>query len=483
MKEIRRNSYRVALVGFAFVALLVASACGDGKEADEGHYENTELGFAFDYPDEWQLTRESGSFEIAVAEPEETVASIIVGEPRSGQLHGMLVQVNVNNLETEREISEAILGLDDLFAQAFAQVAGSEVRETDSAELAGMPARRYLIDFEFEGSVPSTSEQLIAPTPGLTFQLFCEAPRDRFAEIRTGCQMVIDSFEFTSSPQGQPAATAAPTEGATSTPDAPATGKIAFRSERDGNNEIYIMNADGSELTNLTNNPAWDAGPNWSPDGAQIAFLSDRDGNNEIYVMNADGSGLARLTTEGAIWSAWSPDGSRIAFASVRDGNSEVYVMNADGSEVTRLTDNPAIDGQPAWSPDGSRIAFFSDRDGNNEIYVMNADGSGVTRLTDNPADDLVPFWSPDGAQIAFRSRRDGDVEIYVMNADGSDPTRLSIGGAFATSWSPGGSHIAFTSDRDGNFEIYVMNADGTGVTRLTDNPAFDLNPAWSPVP
>lgn len=168
------------------------------QEVDEtlAHYENTELGFAFNYPDQWQITEE-GAFEIAVAEPEETVATIIVGDPRSEQLHGMLVQVNVNKLETEREISEAILGLDDLFAQAFAQVAGAEVRETDSAVLAGMPARRFVIDFEYGGTVPSTSEQLIAPTPGLTFQLFCEAPRELFAEIRIGCQMVLDSFEFT----------------------------------------------------------------------------------------------------------------------------------------------------------------------------------------------------------------------------------------------------------------------------------------------
>ena len=124
----------------------------------------------------------------------------------------------------------------------------------------------------------------------------------------------------------------------------------------------------------LTVHDAFDSVPTWSPDGRRIAFGSDRDGNREIYVMNADGSGVTRLTDNDAIDSgpAWSPDGRRIAFSSTRDGRFEVYVMNADGSGVTRLTDNDAFDWHPAWSPDGRHIAFQSNRDGNWEIYVMN---------------------------------------------------------------------------------------------------------------
>ena len=122
----------------------------------------------------------------------------------------------------------------------------------------------------------------------------------------------------------------------------------------------------------------------------RIAFMSDRDGNFEIYVMNADGSRQTRLTHDEADDSlpVWSPDG-RIAFTSDRDGNFEMYVMNADGSSPTRLTANSADDALAAWSPDG-RIAFMSDRDGNFEIYVMNADGSGQTRLTHDEADDSL---------------------------------------------------------------------------------------------
>ena len=171
----------------------------------------------------------------------------------------------------------------------------------------------------------------------------------------------------------------------------------------------------------LTYNGAFDASPVWSPDGRRIAFDSDRDGNWEVYVMNADGSGVTRLTGNDAVDGSpsWSPDGRRIAFDSKRDGNREIYVMNADGSSVTRLTHNPADDGYPSWSPDGRRIAFDSKRDGNREIYVMNADGSGVTRLTYNGANDLFPDWSPDGRRIAFHSNRDGRMDIYVMNSAG----------------------------------------------------------------
>ena len=241
--------------------------------------------------------------------------------------------------------------------------------------------------------------------------------------------------------------------------------RIAFDSNRDGNREVYVMNADGSGVTRLTDNGAADEFPAWSPDGRRIAFESNRDGNPEVYVMNADGSGVTRLTDNGARdwYPAWSPDGRRIAFDSDRDGNWEIYVMNADGSGLTRLTYKGAADFSPAWSPDGRRIAFTSERDGNWEIYVMNADASGVTRLTDNDAHDVAPAWSPDGRRIAFHSHRDGNWEIYVMNADGSGVTRLTYNGAGdgAPAWSPDGRRIAFQSNRDGNFEIYVMNTAG----------------------
>ncbi len=277
--------------------------------------------------------------------------------------------------------------------------------------------------------------------------------------------------------------------------------RIAFHSNRDDNWEIYVMNADGTGQTRLTDNPAADSAASWSPDGQRIAFVSDRndpDRNDDvrisdIYLMNADGSVQTRLTDSSA-WDTrprWSPDGRRIAFFSYRDGKTEIYVMNADGSEQHRLTDNQAGNAWPSWSPDGRRIVFVSYRDESSEVYVINVDGSGQTRLTDNPAMEMRPSWSPDGRRIAFNSDRDGNWEVYVMNADGSGQTRLTDnpGSDISPIWSPNGRRIAFSSDRDDPdpidgiriWSIYAMNADGSGQTRLTDSMASDSSPDWSP--
>jgi TolB protein len=180
-------------------------------------------------------------------------------------------------------------------------------------------------------------------------------------------------------------------------PGAPAFAKqsgnadqIAFASRRDGNSEIYVMNADGTGQINLTNHPADDLGPVWSPNGKQLVFFSRRDnGNGELYVMNADGTGLTNLTNHPAgdalFGATWSSNGKQIAFTTERDGigNWEIYVMNADGTALTNLTNHPGLDSNPAWSSNGKQIAFASSRVVSG-IYVMNADGTALTNLTNH---------------------------------------------------------------------------------------------------
>ena len=220
-----------------------------------------------------------------------------------------------------------------------------------------------------------------------------------------------------------------------------AQARIAFSSNRDGNSEIYVMDTDGGNQRKLTNNRHGDWSPSWSPDGKRIAFVSNRDGHvidgiptSDIYVMDADGGNQQNLTNNppGSDWfPSWSPDGKHIAFVSDRDGpfNPEIYVMDADGGNQQRLTENRVHDWFPSWSPDGKRIAFSSDRKGdivNFEIYVMDADGQNEQRLTENRVHDWFPSWSPDGKRIAFTSRRDGNDEIYVMDADGGNPRNLT---------------------------------------------------------
>jgi Tol biopolymer transport system component/DNA-binding winged helix-turn-helix (wHTH) protein len=262
----------------------------------------------------------------------------------------------------------------------------------------------------------------------------------------------------------------------------PDGSRIAFTSNREGKNEIYVMRADGSDVKRLTFASSDDSGATWSPDGSKLAFTSNRDGNAEIYVMNSDGSNQKRLTTDGArdVHPVWSPDGSQLVFASNRNNsnpyNFDVYVMNADGSNPTRLTDDPEFDADPVWSPDGKHIAFTSARKGQFEIFVMDADGSNQRSLTTGAS----PAWSPDGSRIAFASRRGGRTHIYIIDPDGSNEIQLTFGAANETwpSWSPDGQ-IVFESDRDGNTEIYVIKVDE--LTRLTEDVADDIQPAWSP--
>ena len=263
------------------------------------------------------------------------------------------------------------------------------------------------------------------------------------------------------------------------------SSSIVFTSDRDGNFEIYTMNADGSNVRQITSDNAQDWAPSWSPDGTLIAFESNRNGNFEIYTMKTDGSNVRQITNNDARDQnpSWSPDGTLIAFESNRDGNFEIYTINADGSNVRQVTNNNAQDWAPSWSPDGTQIAFESNRDGNFEIYTINADGSNVRQITTNNTQDQDPSWSPDDNRIAFTSNRDGNFEIYTMDADGSNIRQITNNSATnrAPKWSLDGVHIAFESNRDGNFEIYTINADDSNIRKITNNDAQDWSPSWSP--
>ena len=273
-----------------------------------------------------------------------------------------------------------------------------------------------------------------------------------------------------------------------------ANGKIAFTSQRDGNHEIYAMNADGSGQTNLTNHGAGDLTPAWSPDGSKLAFVSFRL-NAGLYVMNADGSSPTRISGAGIdAEPSWSPDGTKMAlrrgFGSFVDPG--IYIVNVDGSGESKVPGTTIDDEMPAWSPDGSRIAFVSRLKGSQEIFVMNPDGSGRTALTGGSGTDVEPNWSPDGSKIAFASGRDGNWEIYVTNADGSGQTRLTNNPAEDRhpAWSPDGTKIAFARREPLSFpcpcghepDIYVMNADGSGQSLLTNDLASNGEPDWQPI-
>jgi Tol biopolymer transport system component len=218
--------------------------------------------------------------------------------------------------------------------------------------------------------------------------------------------------------------------------------------------DVFVARSDGTRIRPVATGFG-DGGPEWSPEGRTLAFHSNRDGNHEVYLVDAlRPSRLFNVTRNAANDCAcddpffvyappsFSPDGSRIAFTSdiAEPGvNLDVYVINRDGSGLRRLTTDPAIDAEADWSPDGRKLVFNSDRDGDHELYVMDTAGRHVRQLTRNRATDRQPDWSPTGRRIAYASDASGADDIWVADADGRRPRNLTNDPDFdeRPSWGP----------------------------------------------
>jgi Tol biopolymer transport system component len=266
-------------------------------------------------------------------------------------------------------------------------------------------------------------------------------------------------------------------------------GSVAFYSARDGNNEIYVMDPDGSAPERITGNAASDVDPAISPDGRDIVFTSNRTGNNDIFVISSSGGTAVNVTKHPANdgWARWSPNGRHIVFHSNRDGNFEIYVMDADGGSLRRLTNYSGVDMYPDWSPEGRRIVIRRDAD----IYVMDlATPDEPQRLTETgPLLNQMAVWSPNGRRLAFMSAREGYPSVFVMNADGTGQQNLTPkdpGDADtdwvsrAPSWSTNGRQIYFMSSRPStqlDTELFVMDPDGSDLRRLTYSLGVDGSP------
>jgi Tol biopolymer transport system component len=302
------------------------------------------------------------------------------------------------------------------------------------------------------------------------------------------------------SPTGPAAAAASPS----AVPSEDAPNVIAFVSDRSGNPEVWTMNVDGTDLQQITDDQADElVHPDWSPDGQRIAFASNAtegnngDGDVEVWTVNADGTDLQQLTDNVGIRDAapdWSPDGARIAFSSQRtdsdaaDEDLDIWTINStDGQDAQQLTDNDHDDDTPDWSPDGQQIVWEASAGENRDIFRMNADGSGQAEVVAGPGDDSWPMWSPDGASIAYHANNpsaDLGWEIYTITAQGDPIERLTSdsSGNHRPNWSPDGDQLTFDKEGDATRDVYLIPAGGGEAQQLIDDPADDHSAAWRPV-
>jgi serine/threonine protein kinase len=351
-------------------------------------------------------------------------------------------------------------------------------------------------------SATGTSTPPAVPTATLT--TIAEAAFTATAEIPTATQTIHLTSTFTTVPS------TVTSDGTTPlpqpTPLGGGSGQIAFASNRSGVPQIYISNIDGTNVTPLTALENGSCQPAWSPDGKLLVFISPctkradffETGyvDSSLYLMNADGTNITQLTNvPGADFDpAWSPDGKRIAFASMRDGNKQIYTLDVASLAVVRLTvTEPGTEtSQPAWSPDGKLIAYMVKRVSTYQVWVMDDTGQRNQQLVRSGQTiwDFNPIWSPDGAFLLFSERRSsGFSPPWLMRIPypvSGDPLRLN---QFPQpiedlEYSPDGLWlVAEGTDAAGNRDIYFMTITAGNRTRLTNHDAVDFDPTWRPTP
>ncbi|HEX2047620.1 MAG TPA: hypothetical protein VHF27_07645 [Acidimicrobiales bacterium] len=255
--------------------------------------------------------------------------------------------------------------------------------------------------------------------------------------------------------------------------------------------DIYTMNPDGSNRTNITDeNPITDYNPLWTADGRKIIYEAESvgqavDDTFELWIMNPDGTGKQILYANGLpedIPRGVHPDGSQIVVQSNETGNNEIFKMDADGKNKVNLTNHPSNDGWPRWSADGTRIFFHSNRTGNFDIWSMDPFGGNLINLTAGSlfSDNTVEV-SPDGRKLAFTRQLTSGPEIFTMDVDGSNQVNVtnSPGYDSIVTWSPDNTTLIWTSQRTGDFEVFSMPATGGPQTQITFAPGFDGRCDW----
>jgi TolB protein len=254
---------------------------------------------------------------------------------------------------------------------------------------------------------------------------------------------------------------------------------------RKGGKNLYIVDADGGGLLQLTRDNAPCMAPTWAPNGQRIVYTSFHAGFPDVYEINLATSLRTRLASFPGINSGAniSPDGKEMVLVLSKDGNPDLYTITSGSKQAVRLTRTPdAAEASPSWSPDGRRIVYVSDRSGSPQLYVTDRSGQKLTRLTFRGDQNVAPDWGPNGL-IAYSSRLGGRFQICVLDPAKGTPTQLTDGGYDCEdpTWAPDGRHIAYARSSGFHSEVYILDISGDPQVRLLQLEGDWYAPSWSP--
>jgi TolB protein len=305
-----------------------------------------------------------------------------------------------------------------------------------------------------------------------------------------------DDVNFVLEGRGTPTADAiisTPVPTATSIPSVLAVrGSIAYTVRERGQLDLWALEVGTTNPVRITNDPADERDPAWSPDGRKLAYASRQDGNWEIYIYDPAAEQTTRLTYDLAFQGnpAWSPDGAFIVYESYQGSNLDLYIVPVDGSDLPiRLTDNASADFAPTWSADGRRIAFTSWRTGNQDIFVISLDDprdEGAINLTNSPErNEDHPAWSPDDSNlIAYSALDEGIEKVFVKSADDPNAPAQVLERGRTPTWSPDGTSLVFAVDSSDSTHLVAAPFAQSGVaTEIIPVLSGTTSPAWTSAP
>lgn len=268
-----------------------------------------------------------------------------------------------------------------------------------------------------------------------------------------------------------------------------ASSRLVLVGNRTKHKELYLCDADGQNLRQLTRDNTLSLAPKWGPDGNQIVYTSFRSQFPDVYLITLSGNswkGRCIASYPGLnACAAISPDGREVALTLSKDGNPDLFIMNLAGGRLTRLTSTPrAAEASPAWAPDGRRIVFVSDRSGTPQLYIVARDGGEPKRITSAGSQNVDPDWGANGF-IAYSSLIGSLFQIFILNPETLETIQLTREDASYEdpSWAPDKRHLVCSRTRNYQSRLFIVDMlTRSCINLFPDSIGGDWSaPGWSP--